>query len=115
MIKKDEAQKTLFLRKKIIKDKNYSKYLSFSNTNKEVSTNQSNISNSLNKKSLIKKKNLKSNTIQINYKGFKEKIGKMAYYKIKNLDINDLIFQREEKLELINYIILININRSKIY
>ena len=101
MIKKDETQKTLFLRKKIIKDKNYSKYLSFSNTNKEVSTNQSNISNSLNKKSLIKKKNLKSNTIQINYKGFKEKIGKMAYYKIKNLDINDLIFQREEKLELI--------------
>ena len=115
MIKKDETQKTLFLRKKIIKDKNYSKYLSFSNTNKEVSTNQSNISNSLNKKSLIKKKNLKSNTIQINYKGFKEKIGKMAYYKIKNLDINDLIFQREEKLELIKQTKQLQEKKDKIY
>ena len=115
MIKKNETPKILFLRKKLIEEQNQPNYFSFSNTNKDVSTKQSNITNSLRNKSLTKKKNLKSNTIQNNYKGLKAKIGKIEYYKMKNLDIDELMSQKEEKIELIKQKKLFNEKKDKIY
>ena len=101
MNNKNRGKKILTLKKKLIIDKKKPNYFSFTNINREFSKNDLNKSKSINN-SLTKKNNNKyQNKIKIKYKGISTNIPKSDFYKLKNVDISQLLATKFQKTELI--------------
>ena len=103
MNNKNKGKKILSLKKKLIIDKKKPNYFSYTNINREYSKNDLNKSKST-YNSLTKKNNNNNkyqNKIKIKYKGISTNIPKSDFYKLKNVDISQLLAIKFQKKELI--------------
>ena len=108
MNNKNKGKKILSLKKKLIIDKKRPNYFSYTNINREYSKNDLNKSKST-YNSLTKKNNNNNkyqNKIKIKYKGISTNIPKSDFYKLKNVDISQLLAIKFQKKELIKQKIL---------
>ena len=101
MNNKNKGKKILSLKKKLIIDKKKPNYFSFNKLDRGFSKNDLNKSKSINNSLTKKKSNKYQNKIKIKYKGISTNIPKYDFYKLKNIDISQLLAIKFQKMELI--------------